>query len=250
MKIHYVEQGSAEWYELRLGKPTASQFHRIITEKKGEPSASQRGYMCQLIAELLLNEPCDDQLKIEQIERGKLEQPHAAQQFEILAGRRLDPVGFIETDDGRYGCSPDYLIAPNTECVEIKCPLARNQMDYLLFGHGTDYRQQVQGQFLIGGFELVHFYAYHPDMPEAHIPTKPDKPYIALLRDVLDRFCDKLASEYERAKTFGTYRRTERLIKPLDRAYPDNVDEDEPLQTIVTAEAEDGRDVQTILDAG
>ena len=37
MKFYEVEQGSRRWYEIRAGRPTASNFHRIITPK-GEPS--------------------------------------------------------------------------------------------------------------------------------------------------------------------------------------------------------------------
>ena len=44
MKFYDVEQGSARWYQLRLGRPTTSNFHRIVTAK-GEPSKQALAYM-------------------------------------------------------------------------------------------------------------------------------------------------------------------------------------------------------------
>ena len=43
MKIVDVEQNTPEWEAVRLGKPTASEFHRIITAVKGDLSEQARG---------------------------------------------------------------------------------------------------------------------------------------------------------------------------------------------------------------
>src|SRR6478609_9609842 len=75
MKIHDVAQRSPEWHALRLGKPTASEFHKIITPKTGKLSAQARKFACRLIAERLLNEPLDLLDGIEAIERGKAMEP-------------------------------------------------------------------------------------------------------------------------------------------------------------------------------
>src|SRR6516162_6673432 len=62
MKFYRMEQGSGEWYAKRLGIPTASNFHKIITPKTAELSKSAVPYMYKLLAERLLNEPSDDEL--------------------------------------------------------------------------------------------------------------------------------------------------------------------------------------------
>jgi hypothetical protein len=46
-------QGSAEWWKLRKGIPTGSQFSRIITAKKGDYAAGAKHYAAELIAEAL-----------------------------------------------------------------------------------------------------------------------------------------------------------------------------------------------------
>ena len=54
MIVLNCKQGSDEWIQARLGIPTASQFHRIITPKTMKPAASAEGYIDQLVAEYLL----------------------------------------------------------------------------------------------------------------------------------------------------------------------------------------------------
>ena len=50
MQILKAEQGSQEWLDARLGRPSASQFHKLI-KSNGKPSASADGYINSLIIE-------------------------------------------------------------------------------------------------------------------------------------------------------------------------------------------------------
>jgi hypothetical protein len=216
-KIHRVDQGTEEWHRLRIGMPTASNFDKIITPKTGKPSTQARGYMYRLIAERLLNEQMEDTTgRMEWVERGKIEQPHAAAQLEFTYDLKLEPVGFVTTDDGRLGCSPDMLVVDRPEAVEIKCPAPWTQIGYLLDGLGDDYRPQVQGQILIGEFERVHFYSWHPRMPPFYRPTNRDDRYIRILEPLLHAFLDELEHETERARGMGSYAAFVRHIERLD----------------------------------
>ena len=49
-------QYSPEWWNVRRGIPTASEFDRILTPATGKPSKSADGYACQLIGERLSTE--------------------------------------------------------------------------------------------------------------------------------------------------------------------------------------------------
>jgi len=211
--IHPVQQGSEEWLKLRLGVPSASQAHRIITPG-GKRSTQADGYMYELIAERLLHAPMGRDLSQNQfVQAGIVNEPLAASQFEVLEGVKLELAGWVTTDDGRMGCSPDRIIAGNRrEAVEIKCPQPPNMMRYLLDGPGDDYRAQVQMQMLVGDFEVVHFYAYHERMPAAHIVVKRDATYQRSLGQYLREFCDKLDGETERAKRLGAYIPIEEVI--------------------------------------
>ena len=58
MIIHAdVLQGSEQWHALRLGKPTASAFDKIVTPKKCDLSAASHAYALRLVSERLLNMP-------------------------------------------------------------------------------------------------------------------------------------------------------------------------------------------------
>jgi hypothetical protein len=218
MKLHFVDQGSAEWYRLRLGIPTASQFHKIITPAKGDLSTQARPYMYRLIAERLLKDSMDDQLTVEWVERGKVEQHPASQQFALVTENALEPIGFITTDDGRLGASPDYLVRKRNECVEIKCPAPWTQIGYLLDGPAVEYRPQVQGQLLVGEFDAAHFYSYHPRMPAKHVVTLRDEAYLDKMRMALDSFLTALDIATNRARQLGAYVETIRAETPLDRS--------------------------------
>jgi hypothetical protein len=229
--IHRVEQGSHEWFKLRLGMPTASNFHKIITPKTAKLSSQSRIYKYKLIAERLLAASMDEQLRIEWIERGKVEQPHAAQQFQFTEEVELDAVGFVTTDEGRMGCSPDYLIKGRNEAVEVKCPAPWTQIGYLLDGPGDDYRPQVQGQLWIGQFDAVHFYGFHPRMPASHVVTRPDAPFMLILSTIMAQFLDELDEATERARKLGAYIKVEE-VTPLAQAYGSEVGPD-PLEQML-----------------
>ena len=222
MKHHKVDQGSAEWYAVRLGIPTTSNFHKILTPG-GKASTQARAYMYRLTAERLLRDTMDDQIgHVQWVEHGKMEEPHAAQQFEFITELQLEDVGFITTDDGRLGSSPDRLIKGRPECVEIKCPAPWTQIGYLIDGPGTDYRPQIQGQLLVGEFERGHFYSWNARMPPAHIITPRDEAYIRLLAPAMRAFLDELEAMTEKARALGAYVTTVRApFSPLEKAYPE-----------------------------
>ena len=59
MRHFLTQQGSREWLRLRMGKPTASSFDKLITAKKHEPTKGEtrRAYAIFLLTELILDEP-------------------------------------------------------------------------------------------------------------------------------------------------------------------------------------------------
>ena len=135
MKILKAEQGSAQWLADRAGRPTASQFSRIITPKTGKKSAQAHGYLCQLGGERLLGR-CEEVPTTFAMERGTEMEPEARQLFEILTGHAVTEVGLCVTDDERIGASPDGLIySDKLEAgLELKCPGMRKHMEYLIGG--------------------------------------------------------------------------------------------------------------------
>lgn len=216
MIIHSnFQQRSDEWYKIRLGIPTASAFHNVITPL-GVPTRGDRRkkYLYRLIAERLLQQSMDDRFENQWTRRGKELEDEAMMAFARhckLNSDQLASVGFITTDDGKIGCSPDFLIrgkgknAKVREAAEIKSPSPWVMVEYLLEGIGENWRPQVQGQIMIAELEQHHLWAYHPNMPPVHIVTKRDDKFIEKLAKELYFFCNELDIETERARRLGPY---------------------------------------------
>ena len=206
MRHFPVTQLTPEWHALRLGIPTASQFHRIITAAKGELSKSASRYAHALVAEILLGEAQDAPIgDLEWVARGRQLEPHAVRQYEFETDTETRPGGFVTTDDGRMGCSPDRLVMGEAGAVEVKCCSPAVHMGLLMDGPGDDHRQQVQGLLLVAELDFVDFYGWHPDLPPASWRTGRDEPYIAKMRAALNEFCDMKEDMLRRALASGFY---------------------------------------------
>jgi hypothetical protein len=216
---HDVQQGSAEWMRLHFGVPSAGSFDKIITPKTGKLSASARHYAYELLAEKLLNAPVQSLDGLEYIERGRELEPLAVKQYEFQTEVATDRVGFITTNDGRIGASPDRVWRDRTRAVEVKCPAAHTHLGYLLDGQEADtYRPQVQGQIYVGEFDGADFYSFHPRMPPVLIKAVRDEPYIKAMETVLREFLDKLDALEERARSFGVFQAFDGVVSPVDLA--------------------------------
>ena len=214
MKRFDCSQRSEEWDRLRLGIPTSSEFHRIVkggTEyvcqscgvvspnkrKKcgdcGEPVVSREtlkpsqqaeGYMHRLLAEWYYGGPLEDpesQFQSAWMERGQVLEDQAVTSYEFETGLETEKVGFISTDDGMVGCSPDRLVGEDG-MLEIKCPSPPIHMGYMVKRSvDSDYWAQIQGQMLIAGRAWVDIESYCPPFPTVIIRVPRDDQYASLL---------------------------------------------------------------------
>lgn len=211
MIVHNVTQGTTKWANLRAGKPTSSMFGSIVTPKTGKLSAQSVGYMHHLLAERMLGRPLDGPITFS-MERGSGMEAEAVAAYEFLSGTATTEVGFITTDDGRYGASPDRL-AGEDGLVEIKCPEPKTHVGYLLHEPASvRYRPQIQGQLLVTGRDWVDIMSYCPGMPEALVRVERDDKYLETLENALEAFCATLDDAWER----------------LQSEYPAIVPEEEP----------------------
>lgn len=185
-------QGSDEWKAVRKGKPTASRFSDIITAKTGELSKSATGYIRELIGECYCPdwEPWQGN---QFMERGKELEPIARAKFIEEIGHGVEEVGFVLSRDGVCGCSPDGLIydleaQSYVAGVEIKCPIPKTHIGYIMDGGLPDeYKQQVHGSMAVTGLSHWHFYSYFPGMKSHHVIVKRDD-YTAKVESALNTF--------------------------------------------------------------
>lgn len=168
MIIHEVEQRSEEWYALRAGRPTASEFSKIV-QSDGKPSKSASGYALTLAAEMFAGKPVDAWEGNAWTERGREMEEAALSLYSFAHGVTANPVGFITDDAKTMGCSPDGLIGDDG-MVEVKCLKAENHVKAILYFQKngrcpTDYVQQTQGQILIAERGWCDLVFYHPELP-------------------------------------------------------------------------------------
>lgn len=185
MKIHDIEQRSPEWYALRAGLPTASEFSKIVTSK-GEESKSLGGYARTLAAEKYAGKPVDEFSATAYMERGREMEAQAIAFYEFMKDQTVTPVGFVTDDSRTEGCSPDGMVG-DAGLVEIKCLKASNHVETVQYfeKHGrcpTDYVQQTQGQLMICGRAWCDLIFYHPDLPLLVTRQEPDAAFQSALR--------------------------------------------------------------------
>lgn len=230
-----VDQGSLAWYRLRSGRPTASEFHNILTPAKRQLAAARHKYACRLIAERLMNWQADSLDKIGHIAAGKEHEPEAIKALEWEEQITTTKLGFATTNDKRFGASPDRVVGEMKEggsfdtVVEVKSPTIPTQMEYLMaptileidqkakVAGGDDYICQVQGQLYVCEAEHAIFFAKRPLMPRVLLRTHRDEAFIHDLADALERFDDQLEKMTEAAKRLGTFEQfSTQVVTPLD----------------------------------
>jgi len=198
------EQRSPEWYAVRRGIPTASAFSRIITPKTGKPAAAQAAYIDELIAERLAsNWPPPPSFANEAILKGILAEGDACRWYEFDRDCDVEKVGFCLSDCGRYGCSPDGLLAGGG--LEIKVPDLKTHIGYLRGGAlPSEYICQVHGSMFNNQMDWWDFMSYNTDnAPQFVLRVKRDK-FTDLLGEEVVKFCDRLDEEYAKV-TEGHY---------------------------------------------
>lgn len=164
MKILPLLQGSEEWLKARLGVATASNFSKIITST-GKESTSLSKYALELATEKMLIEPEESYENIH-IRNGKEREPIARQLYCETKLCVVEEVGFIVSDCGDFGYSPDGLVG-DKGLIEIKCPMATTHAKYLIDDKlPSDYVAQVQGGLFVSGREWCDFVSFHNNFQE------------------------------------------------------------------------------------
>jgi hypothetical protein len=174
MICHYVEQGSPDWFAMREGIPTATDFKEIVTAVKGDLSASSEALINRLIDQCVRPGSQECFYGNRHTERGHALEPEARAWYSFVTGARVELVGFVTRDDGRAGCSPDgfayalaredlHPLASLVSGLEIKCPDGPTHVAYLRAkALPNEYRQQIHGSMVITGLPAWDFVSFCP----------------------------------------------------------------------------------------
>ena len=188
--MHSMDQGTAEWFAVRLGKATASKIVDIMATVKSGEAAGRKNYRAQLVAERLSGSAAETFTNAA-MQWGTDTEAAAREAYEkeMLVG--VKEVGFVDHETiPMSGASPDGLVGDDG-LVEIKCPNTATHIDTLQ-GQNVPpkYIKQMQWQMACTGRKWCDFVSYDPRMPES----------MALYVHRVERD-DKLIAEMEAAVT-------------------------------------------------
>jgi len=194
VKIIECEQGSSEWLKARCGIPTASMASAIVTPT-GKPvtGGTRRRYALELVGERLTGSSAAHYVSAAMVRGSELERLGRAW-YQLATGEVVVQVGFITTNDGLCGCSPDGVT--NAGGIEIKCPLRPAYMEMLDTGE-IDPRYILQMQFCMyvtarPWWDFV-LYTDEPGLPNVVWRVKRDARITDALPDIVKSFCDDVA---------------------------------------------------------
>jgi hypothetical protein len=197
MIVHRMPQNSPEWFEVRAGVVTASEFDSIITPLwKPRTGEGVETYLAKKLAERWLGRPLMT-FSGGSMEQGTVREEEALPAYQFLTQESVERVGFITTDDGKSGCSPDGLLEVGG--VEIKCPEPHTHCSYLLAGVlPKAYAAQVHGAMFVTGAPFWKFMSYHRAFPPLILHVPRDEAIVDAIRETVGAFNEKLEAAYAR----------------------------------------------------
>lgn len=218
MKIINCEQNSLEWMIARAGVVTASEMDALISPLwKIRTGDGVQTYLAQKLAEQWIGGPLPSIQGTFDMEQGKILEEEARPFYTLTTGEEVTPVGFITSDDGKFGCSPDGLIG-ETSGIEIKCPKMETHIRYLLDGElPKQYAAQVHFSMFVTGRSSWRFMSYRRNFPPLIITIKRDDEIAETIAEALAGFFDQLEAAMDKLVKLngGLPNQRHRGLKPL-----------------------------------
>lgn len=184
-----VIQGSQEWFDLKIGKPSASTFSKLVTSQ-GKKSSSFRSEAFKKAGEIISGK-IDDTFKSEWMKRGTAMEPEARNYYKFITGLEFEEVGLIFKDEKKEVlCSPDGIELNKMEGLEIKNRCLGVQTEHL---HNnklpTIAKPQVYGSLWVCDYiEKWTYLSYNPDLDPLIITTTRDDPGYKVYSEALEKF--------------------------------------------------------------
>jgi len=191
-----IEQGTDEWFAIRIGKVTASRVADLLAKTKSGYSASRDNYMAQLVCERLTGQK-GESFTNAAMQHGTETEPLARLAYEVSQNVLVDQVGFVPHPSIKMaGASPDGLVGDDG-LLEIKCPNTATHIETLLSETvPTKYFTQMQFQLASTGRKWCDFVSFDNRLPEElqlfvkRVPR--DEMYIKLMEAEIVQFLAEL----------------------------------------------------------
>lgn len=160
------EQRTAEWFQARVGKATASRFKDVMAKlKNGSPAAARINYLVDIATERLTKSATPHYTN-SAMQWGVTHEAGARILYEQRRQLQVEETGFIHHAELDAGASPDGLVDWDG-LIEIKCPYNSSvHVMTWMDGMPEDHIAQVQGQLWITGRQWCDYVSFDPRMPD------------------------------------------------------------------------------------
>ncbi|UNE53377.1 lambda exonuclease family protein [Bartonella machadoae] len=158
-----MEQRTAEWFQARLGKVTASNVYNVFSRTaKGLPTSKYEDYKIKLMTERLTGEISQSYIT-PSMQWGIEHEEDALKEYEFIYDADVIKCGFIPHPTiETAGASPDGLIGEDG-LVEVKCPQSTTHLRFFMYDEiKPEYIAQMQFQMACTGRKWSHFISYNP----------------------------------------------------------------------------------------
>jgi putative phage-type endonuclease len=202
------EQRTSQWFADRWGKATGSRFADIMaTGRNGQPLASRKNYLAELVIERLTVPPEEDTgYKSEAMQWGIDQEPTARLAYELTTGNEVEEAYFVKHETLEAGASPDGYIGKDG-LIEIKCPNSATHLETLKTQDvPKQYYAQIQGQLWVTGRDWCDYTSFDPRFPDnAQLFIKRvarNETYIKELEAEVIDFLDEVEAEVKLVKEY------------------------------------------------
>lgn len=199
-QIHFCEQRSQEWDDLRRGRITGSIANKLVTPT-GKPSTTYRNEIGRIVAEAKGWQDPEFFLKSYWMERGISLEPEARGMFQAQTGILVQEVGFISSSKFAAGVSPDGVVNAADAGVELKCPKPSTHVawlqEFLKTGQiPREYLPQCHMGMAVTGWDRWHFMSYHPEAPDIIAVVERDE-----MTELMEKQLTKFTKELDEVQT-------------------------------------------------
>lgn len=168
MPIVEVEQGTAEWLQMRVGCVSASRVADVLAKLKTKDAEAKtrQDYKSALVCERLTGRPSDNYVS-PAMEWGIENECLAKAAYEVETGNDVEPAGLAMHESIKWlVASPDGLVA-HDGLIECKCPNTTTHINYILSGVvPAEYQAQMLCQMACTGRQWCDFVSYDPRLPK------------------------------------------------------------------------------------
>jgi len=194
--IELMEQGSDAWFNIRIGKVTASRVADVLAKTKTGYSTTRDNYMAQLVCERLTGQK-GESFTNAAMQHGTETEPLARAAYEARYDVLVDEVGFVSHPTIKMsGASPDGLVG-DEGLLEIKAPNTSTHIETLLSESVPNkYYTQMQFQLSCTRRKWCDFVSFDNRLPtelQMFVKRVPrDDVYIRLIEDEIVKFLAEL----------------------------------------------------------